>query len=160
MLGRKSDETTASTGEVNAFLGKGTSFEGKIRFEGMFRIDGAFQGEVLSGDSLVIGDTGDVKGQINVNSLMVNGKVTGSVTARNRIEITPTGQIRGDIQTPTLIVSEGATFEGKCQMGQREMSRNEQVSLLGVKENEMGETEVKKTNLFGSSTGVDNNQPE
>jgi hypothetical protein len=45
-------------------------------------------------------------------------------------------------------------------MGQREMRRNEQVSPLKVKENEMGETEVKKTNLFASSTGTDNNQPE
>jgi hypothetical protein len=29
-----------------------------------------------------------------------------------------------------------------------------------IKENEMGETEVKTTNLFESSTGADNNQPE
>jgi cytoskeletal protein CcmA (bactofilin family) len=119
MLGRKGDEETALTGEVHAFLGKGTSFEGKIRFEGMFRLEGAFQGEVLSGGSLVVGETGEVKGQINVSNLIIRGKVSGHVTADSRVEITPSGQIRGDIQTSTLIISEGATFDGNCKMEQR-----------------------------------------
>jgi cytoskeletal protein CcmA (bactofilin family) len=105
-------------GEVNAFLGKGTSLEGKIRFEGMFRVEGAFHGEVLSGDSLVIGKTGEVKGQIHVGNLIVKGKLSGHVTADSRVEITPSGQIQGDIQTSTLIISEGAIFDGSCKMEQ------------------------------------------
>lgn len=120
MLGKKNGRHMSSTGEVSAFLGKGTSFEGKIRFEGMFRIDGAFHGEVLSGGSLIIGNTGAVDGQINVTNLIVNGRMAGNATASDRIEIAPSGEIRGDIQTPTLVMSEGATFGGNCQMGKRD----------------------------------------
>ena len=38
----------ASTGELNALLGRGTRFEGKLTFEGRVRIDGHFVGEVFS----------------------------------------------------------------------------------------------------------------
>lgn len=160
MLGKKNDQRMSSTGEVNAFLGKGTSFEGKIRFEGMFRIDGKYQGEILSGEALVIGNTGDVNAQINVNSLIVNGKISGNITANNRIEIAPSGEIRGDIQTSTLGMSEGAIFEGNCQMEKRQAGREEKVSFLGTKETEKEEIEQEKTQLLRTSKRKGNNHQE
>jgi cytoskeletal protein CcmA (bactofilin family) len=144
MLGRKTEGGVSTTGEVNAFLGKGTDFEGKIRFEGMFRIDGKYQGEILSGEVLVIGDTGDVNAQINVNSLIVNGKVSGNITASNRIEIAPSGEIRGDIETSSLVVREGAVFQGNCKMEKRQIGQDEKVSFLKPKEGETVQTEEGK----------------
>ncbi len=157
MLGKKNDHPTSSSSEVNAFLGKGTSFEGKTRFEGTFRIDGAFHGEVLSGGSLIIGNTGAVDGQINVTNLIVNGRLAGNVTASDRIEITASGQIRGDIQTPTLIISEGAIFEGNCQMEKGRVGRDEKVSFLETKETEREEIEQENTQLLRTSKGKGNN---
>jgi len=119
MLGRKDAGEFRRSEEVNPFLGRGTTFEGKLLFEGLWRIDGKCQGEILSGDSLVIGDTGEVNGQINVRSLTVNGKLTGKVIAKNRIEIAPPGEIRGDIETSSLVVREGAVFQGNCRMEKR-----------------------------------------
>ena len=157
MLGRKTEEGVFTTGKVNAFLGKGTDFEGKIRFEGMFRIDGKYQGEILSGEALVIGDTGDVNAQISVNNLIVNGKVSGNITASNRIEIAPSGEIRADIQTSKLVISEGAIFEGNCQMEERQIRRDEKVSFLKTQESEKEEIEGEKTQLLRTSKGKGNN---
>ncbi len=33
--------------EISAFLGKETSFEGKMTFQGMFRLEGRFEGEIF-----------------------------------------------------------------------------------------------------------------
>lgn len=156
MLGRKTEEGMSTAGEVNAFLGKGTSFEGKVRFEGMFRIDGKYQGEILSGDTLVIGGAGDVNAQINVSNLIVNGKVRGKITASGRLEIASSGEIRGDIQTSTLVISEGAIFKGNCRMERRQIGRDEKVSFLKTKENEKKEIEEEKTQLLRTSKGKEN----
>jgi len=52
----------ARPSELNALLGKGSSFEGKLLFEGSVRIDGKFTGEIVSTDTLIIGEGADVKG--------------------------------------------------------------------------------------------------
>jgi cytoskeletal protein CcmA (bactofilin family) len=116
MAERKNEEEISTTGEVNAFLEKATSFEGKISFESMLRINGSFRGEIVSGDLLVVAETADVDGQINVNNLLVNGKVNGNVKVKNRIEVTPLGRVRGELQTAVLAISPGATFEGNCRI--------------------------------------------
>ncbi|HET9751830.1 MAG TPA: polymer-forming cytoskeletal protein, partial [Myxococcales bacterium] len=43
-------------GDLNALLGKGSQFEGKLLFEGTVRIDGKFSGEIVSTDTLIIGE--------------------------------------------------------------------------------------------------------
>lgn len=144
MIGGKDQKGLPRTEEVNAFLGKGTTFEGKMTFEGMFRLDGKFDGEIFSGDSLVIGETGEVNAQINVNALIVNGKVSGGIAANSRVEIYPPGKVLGDIKTPILVISEGAIFEGHCQMGRMETRRDEKVSVLKVKADAEGESEEKE----------------
>jgi len=144
MIGTKDQKGTPKVDEVNAFLGKGTTFEGKMTFEGMFRLDGKFNGEIFAGDSLIVGETGQVNAQINVKSLVVNGYVSGNIEAKTRVEIYPPGKVIGDIKTPTLVISEGAVFEGNCQMQKIETKREEKVSVLKMKGDERGESELKE----------------
>jgi cytoskeletal protein CcmA (bactofilin family) len=147
MLGKKNEVEFPKSEEINAFLGRGTTFEGKLLFEGILRIDGKCGGEIRSGDSLVIGDTGEVNAQINVGSLTVNGRLTGKVIATNRIEIAPSGEIRGDIETSSLVVREGAVFQGNCKMEKRQSGQDEKVSFLRAKEGETVQTEEDKADL-------------
>ena len=144
MIGGKDQKGPPRTEEVNAFLGRGTTFEGKMTFEGMFRLDGRFDGEIYAGDSLIIGETGEVNAQINVNSLIVNGTLSGSVTAGTRVEIYPPGKVLGDVNTPVLVISEGAIFEGSCKMEKREAGRDEKISILKMKDDATGEEEEKE----------------
>ena len=144
MIGRKDEKGLPAVEEINAFLGRGTTFEGKITFEGMFRVDGSFNGEISAGDALVVGETAEVDGQINVNSLTVHGTVSGNITAKKRIAIYSPGKILGDIQTPMLVISEGAIFEGNCQMAKEEAMGDQKVAVLEPKEDAKGETGVKE----------------
>src|SRR5262245_44269013 len=55
----KRDELTsvpAGGSDLNALLGRGSEFEGKLTFEGTVRIDGKFTGTIVTNDVLVVGE--------------------------------------------------------------------------------------------------------
>ncbi len=127
-------KTDIKTGELVAFLGKNTSFEGKISFEGMARLDGKFDGEIFSGDILILGENAVINGEINVDTLVVDGKMRGNVSATGKIEIHSTGRLYGNITTPSLVIEEGGLLDGTCKMDQGTESAAKKVTH--IRENE------------------------
>lgn len=121
-------------GDLEAFLGKNTSFQGKMSFEGMTRLDGKFDGEVLSGDFLFVGEHGVIDAEISVGTLVVDGKVSGNVSAASKIIIHNTGKLYGNIGTPTLVIEEGGLFEGSCKMDKTAEISAEKVTPFKEKE--------------------------
>ena len=67
--------------DINAFLGAGTSFSGRLAFCGVVRIDGEFEGEIVSAGSLVVGENARVSGRVAVGRLVCGGQVSAEVTA-------------------------------------------------------------------------------
>src|SRR5919199_2155607 len=74
-------------GELNALLGKGSQFEGKLLFEGTVRIDGKFSGEIVSTDTLIIGEGAEVKANIQVGTLTCLGDYQGDARASKSVEL-------------------------------------------------------------------------
>ncbi|MBI3581200.1 MAG: polymer-forming cytoskeletal protein [Nitrospinae bacterium] len=119
-----------SKGQIRAFLGEGTEFEGLLHFDGTVRVDGMFKGEVRSNDCLIIGETGFVEGEIMVGHLIVMGAFKGNVKAANKIEVLSTGRITGTISSPMLMVQEGGVLDGNIAMkGADEQAAAKIVSL-------------------------------
>src|SRR5262249_30247483 len=111
------DAMQAATGEVNAYLGKGSRVTGKLNFEGTVRVDGQVEGEIAAQDTLIVGETAILNAQITGSSVIIKGRVTGDITARKRVEIRAPGKLFGNVTTPSLIIQEGVIFEGHCSMG-------------------------------------------
>lgn len=103
--------------EINAFLGAGTNYHGKLHFQGAVRIDGNFQGEVVSEGTLVIGQEAVVEGQVKVGQLVLSGNIRGEVEANTKVVLHKTANLQGNIRTPVLVVEEGAVLEGQLDMG-------------------------------------------
>ena len=101
---------------VNAVLGPGSVFEGKLTFTGQARIDGSFSGGVTTDDLLIIGEGAKVDADIRCGSLVVEGEVTGTVTARDAIELAPHARVKAGLTTPALTMAKGAVFDGSCKM--------------------------------------------
>lgn len=103
--------------EITALLGRGTEFEGKLHFEGRVRIDGVFKGEILSDDTLVIGEGADVHAEIEVATVIVRGGVVhGNIRARTAIELHSPGKMVGNLHSPSLFIDRGVEFQGSCRM--------------------------------------------
>lgn len=101
---------------MNAFLDRGTKFEGKLTFEGTVRIDGKFNGEIFSKDRLVIGEGGEVDGTVEVGQCIISGTFRGDLKVRDRVEMQAPAKFYGTLIAPTLIVSEGVVLEGNVKM--------------------------------------------
>ncbi len=102
-------------GDLNGFLDAGSLINGELRFEDTFRVDGKIVGKVVSEGELIVGEKGDVDGEIRVRRVYVSGTVKGQVHAE-KIEITPAGRVMADLFAPTLVIEAGAFFEGTCSM--------------------------------------------
>ena len=108
---------------IKAYLGSDALFRGTLSFEGTVRIDGKFEGQVNTNDTLVIGETGDMKADVNVGTLVCKGKLCGSVVASKKIEMHPASRITGNIQTPALSIELGAVLDGQLNMTERESKK-------------------------------------
>jgi cytoskeletal protein CcmA (bactofilin family) len=115
--GSQSSSTDAAAGQdVTTLLGRGSEFEGKLSFEGTVRIDGKLTGEIFSDDVLIVGEGAEVKAEINVGSIIIEGTVHGNIHAKRSVEIHTPGRVRGNITTPSLYMEKGVLFDGNCQM--------------------------------------------
>jgi len=117
-------------GQINAFLGKDTEYEGKLSFMGAVRIDGRFKGEILSEGTLIVGETAVLHSQIHVSHLIVSGEVHGDIIAEKRIEIHAPGKVFGNMQAPKISIEEGVIFEGNCKMNKKDEAEARKVQAL------------------------------
>lgn len=103
--------------EINALLGRGTHFEGKLFFEGRVRIDGSFNGEIRGEDVLVIGEGARVVGQIFVATCIVTGgEVEADIRAKDAIELYAPSKVMGSLHSPAIFIDRGVQFDGSCKM--------------------------------------------
>ncbi len=103
-------------GDLNALLGRGSEFEGKLTFEGTVRIDGKFTGTIVTDDTLVVGEGAKVSAEVTCGTIVVHGEVVGNIRARGAVELHQPARVRGNIETPSLTVDRGVIFEGQSKM--------------------------------------------
>ena len=108
---------------IKAYLGSDALFRGTLSFEGTVRIDGKFEGQVNTNDTLVIGETGDMKADVKVGTLVCKGQLHGEVVASKKIEMHPASKITGNIQTPALSIELGAVLDGHLKMTEKESEK-------------------------------------
>ncbi len=97
-------------------LDQGCELEGRLAFSGTLVLNGKFQGELLSSDTLIVGESGDLKADVRVRVAIVSGQLSGQIIAQERVELRSTARMYGDIVTPVLVLEEGVIFDGHCKM--------------------------------------------
>lgn len=102
--------------DIKAFLGPGSRFEGKLSFDEMVRLDGRFSGEITSSDTLIVGESAEIEGQIDVGALILSGRFKGDIKAATRVELRHPARVEGTIETPVLEIEEKVLFNGQVNM--------------------------------------------
>ena len=97
-------------------LNSDVEVKGTLKFSGELTFDGKLEGDINSEGSLQLGDNAVVKGNINVNNVVVRGKITGNINAKEKIDIKTKAELFGDIRSPKLVIEEGVTFVGKTEV--------------------------------------------
>ena len=90
--------------------------EGTLTVTGTFRIDGNVKGNVISEQTLILGENAKVEGQIEGNRVVIAGRYDGVIFARGRVEIQAKGVVTGEVHSPCLVIDPGGIFDGRCHM--------------------------------------------
>lgn len=99
-------------------LGAGTTIKGDIQSNGDFRIDGTLIGSISSKGKIVIGQTGNVDGEVNCKNADISGQVKAQITVAELLTLKATAKIAGEITTSKLSIEPGAKFSGTCNMSE------------------------------------------
>lgn len=103
--------------EFDTVVGEDVELNGSIKNTGSILINGVAKGDVISDQSVVIGNNARVEGPISAKSVQVSGEVDGSINAEETLELLPESQVSGDIKAGTLHIQPGAVFNGTSSMG-------------------------------------------
>ena len=91
-------------------------FNGKLYCKGASRIGGKIEGQVISEGLLIIEEEAEVKANIVVDEVIVQGQISGTLQAHKRVELRETSRFHGEIVSPALVIHEGAQFDGRAAM--------------------------------------------
>ena len=106
--------------EIKAYMGEDTVFNGSLSFEGTVRIDGKFEGQVITEDTLIVGETGHLKAEISAGTVVCIGRVEGTIVASKKVEIHSTSKVVGSVKSPAIYVELGGVLDGSCDMTGKE----------------------------------------
>jgi cytoskeletal protein CcmA (bactofilin family) len=98
---------------ISGILAEGTLVAGDISFKGKARVDGRIEGNV-SGDSLILSESGIIIGDIEVTVVVCQGRVDGNIKAE-KLHAQPTAKINGSLDVIDLTVDSGASLNGNIK---------------------------------------------
>jgi cytoskeletal protein CcmA (bactofilin family) len=91
---------------------------GSLKFTGGVLFEGKFTGGLIEGDSLVVGETAEIRADIIVGNLTIFGRVDGDVDVSEKCQLRPTAHLYGNLKTQRIAMDEGATFAGGMTISQ------------------------------------------
>ena len=119
MFSKNEQRPTGRSGSGTlSFLGSEVTVTGNIGGQGNLHIDGRVDGDVNCA-SLIIGNSGQVNGNITADDAKIAGAVTGTVAAKV-LTIEASARITGDLSYDSVSVETGAQVEGRVKRLTRE----------------------------------------
>jgi cytoskeletal protein CcmA (bactofilin family) len=86
--------------EWTGFIDQGVTLEGTLQLTGTFRIDGNVKGNIISEQTVILGEGAKVEGQIEGNRVVIAGRFDGVIFAKGRVEIQVKGVVTGEVHAP------------------------------------------------------------
>lgn len=105
-------------------IAKDCAVSGKIKVEHDIQVDGKVDGQLNVEGTLVVSESGYVKGEVIAKELIVNGTIEGTCHAEST-QILSKGQVKGKIFSQNLSIEPGGKFYGETA----ELPEEEVVSI-------------------------------
>ena len=132
-LRKKGSDKLFESSNAISVIGPEAYFQGTLTAKGSLRVDGKMEGSICDAQTVIIGHSGKVIGDISAESIIIGGEVKGNITAVQYAELLSTSKVTGDMRTAKILIEEGAFFEGHCNMANAENYAKEQLLAEAVK---------------------------
>jgi len=103
-----------STNAIN-LISTGTIVKGDVESNSGIRLDGQLEGNLSAKGKVVIGNAGELTGNILAVNVEISGMIKGNVKA-DHISLKTSAKVTGDIIAQRLAIEPGAYFFGTCRM--------------------------------------------
>ncbi len=120
IFGKKKDSKKLPKSDPNhitTLIGDGCEFEGSMTTSSSTRIDGKLNGKITGENSIVVGETGVIIGEVRAPETVVYGRVEGVIESGS-LQIKRSGIVLGDIFIESLVVEDGGIYNGRCTMNE------------------------------------------
>ena len=126
MFDKKNENNTKSTpdvfrpakGSAKVVIGHGVSINGEIKKADEVQIDGEAD-VTMKTDNLVVGATGDCKGDIETHNADIWGVFDGDIKASGTLTIQEQGKVLGKIEYQNLQIKLGGQISGDIKLSDK-----------------------------------------
>ena len=126
MFEKKNESNTSSTtdvfrpakGSAKVVIGHGVTITGEIKKADEVQIDGDAD-ITMKTDNLVVGTTGDCKGNIETHNADVWGSFDGDIKASGTLTIQEQGKVSGKIEYQNLQIKLGGQISGDIKLSDK-----------------------------------------
>ncbi len=101
---------------IETMIGQSTRIKGDLKYSGSMIVDGHIEGSLVAegdNDTLMVSETGSIKGTIKVGNMVINGTIEGDVTASGKIEVQSQARITGNIYYLNIEMEAGSQVNGQ-----------------------------------------------
>ena len=99
------------TGIGHNIIAQGTKIVGTITTNSDIRIDGELEGDLVCKGKIVVGQQGNIKGNVECANAEVMGNINGKMVVSGTLSLKATSKIK------ILSIEPEAQFTGSCEMG-------------------------------------------
>ncbi|MCF8309581.1 MAG: polymer-forming cytoskeletal protein [Bacteroidales bacterium] len=119
-------------------ISNGTTFKGDIQTDSDLRIDGVLNGTIQSKGKVIVGETGQVEGEVQCKNADISGKINANLKISELLTLKATAQINGEVLTKKLSIEEGAVFTANCRMDESSSTQKKTANAHQPKEKQQG----------------------
>lgn len=103
LLGRKSKEKTVNKVASATIITSCTEVTGNLQGSDTIHIDGKVTGNITVNNTLIIGKSGIIKGDVKAKNVIINGIMEGKINC-DTLEVMQTGKLSNNIEAKELIL--------------------------------------------------------
>ncbi|MFZ3511505.1 polymer-forming cytoskeletal protein [Vibrio harveyi] len=104
---------TTSSPTASTLIAKGCTVSGELKVESDIQIDGIVEGQLHVEGTLVVAESGRIKGDVYAKQLVINGVLDGNFHAEH-IQVLAKGRVSGKIWSNNLSIEPGGKFFGEA----------------------------------------------
>ncbi len=100
-----------------SYLNEGLTFNnGTLKGVGSVKIDGIIFGDIDIDGSIIVGESGYIKGSVLSGQLQIFGKVEGDIHVHGLVQLQSGCNVQGNIECSLIMIEQNAVFCGNCNM--------------------------------------------
>lgn len=135
---------------VVSVIGPDLSVTGDLSADGAIQINGSVKGDITC-NTLTVGESGKIEGNVSVQSLRISGTIQGQVRAAE-VVINKTAQMMGDVYHGSLTVEQGALLEGHCARLTADQAKGTKPSRAQSSETQLEKSDLEKPDKGGNGS--------